>query len=244
MLILLFSRFTLKKTISGRDEAFLRSSLAGIIRSTKYRGDIEISFRIYPHSITILPQNNISRWRVNNYIWWFCAITQLWLITWPLLFLMTLRWQVLEVLWPYKVQRFSHMGDFDDGQWGRGEADDPYYYVQLSEKDWIRTWTRAVKKAVESKTRGSIDWEYTQALNQTHEDQGAIDGQDQVPEIPQTGFTGAGLGLPRRIGNFLVTHAGVGFKWTPAAGFTPTMSIQFSPTRAGMEDGSGWGGDR
>ena len=101
--------FRVTRNVLGLDEEFLRIRLEQLIRSTKYCGALEITFPTQDKHIDIYNPSWINEWR-NGWIRYIFYFSSLWIITWPLLFFLTKRWDVYRVDW-----RFSYKQTTDDG---------------------------------------------------------------------------------------------------------------------------------
>ncbi|TKA74451.1 hypothetical protein B0A55_05072 [Friedmanniomyces simplex] len=115
--------FRLTREVSGLDTEYLTNSVERLIRSTDYRGHTGISFPIADKNVDIYSPHEINRWRTSwiRYLFYF---TFLWLITWPILFFLTKRWEVYRVRWC-----FSYMISQRNGQSCKR-------YSRISEEDW------------------------------------------------------------------------------------------------------------
>ncbi|KAJ5099797.1 hypothetical protein N7532_006798 [Penicillium argentinense] len=84
----------IKRFVGEFDFETFRSELIAYIRSTEYRGHVEITTSI-PHSvITIYSSHWINKMRTNFFIFWFFIVAQLWIITLPLLCLLDQKYEI------------------------------------------------------------------------------------------------------------------------------------------------------
>ncbi|TGZ78764.1 hypothetical protein EX30DRAFT_365765 [Ascodesmis nigricans] len=92
----LCKEFSLTKSVPF-DTNYLTLHLERLIRSTNYRGKTEITFPIHGKTVTIAPENPITAIRYTRWRYVF-YVTFLWLITWPVLWLWTKRWAVVDAV--------------------------------------------------------------------------------------------------------------------------------------------------
>ncbi|KAK4121924.1 hypothetical protein N657DRAFT_647425 [Parathielavia appendiculata] len=135
--------FTLHRRVVGFDEEKLKQKLEALVRGTNYRGTVDITFPVRDAYVLVYNDCKINRWRVTPWIVWMCYLTFLWLITWPLLFFQTKRFEVAVAEWPFSVQ----------------EADGSKRYVSMSEDHIYNLWGRAISRAVLDKRQGTLDQE-------------------------------------------------------------------------------------
>lgn len=96
---MLMIRFTYRRKLNGFDAAPLQSALASHIRSTGYQGHISISPEIANGFITVYSPHWVNTLRNNPFIYWTCIVLQLWILAWPVIFLMERRYQVIRSEW-------------------------------------------------------------------------------------------------------------------------------------------------
>lgn len=118
--------FRIKREIAGFETEYLRNNLNSLIRSTQYRGHLDISFPIEEKNIDIYSPHWVNKWRL-SWIRWIFYLTFLWIIIWPILFFMTKRWSTYTVFWCWSI---SH---HDEEQQVVRKV-----YASMSEKDWIK----------------------------------------------------------------------------------------------------------
>ncbi|KAL8765301.1 MAG: hypothetical protein Q9209_007576 [Squamulea sp. 1 TL-2023] len=116
-------------------------------------------------SATIIVSDHwINRYRHNKFIWWICVIFQLWIFTWPLLWLMTKRWEVFRVEWPCRIYKqpngsWPMAHEFCPYAWtheGQPTNDSSIRVAYQTEEQWVGLWRLAVQQAAESKRRGTL----------------------------------------------------------------------------------------
>lgn len=177
--------FTLHRSITERDTSLIDSRITSYILSTNYRGHISITHLLSPHTTTITTSHPLNRLRHNVYVYWMCIILQLWIITWPVLWLMTRQWAVVEVFWPYRRNTATARM--------RSSGAESWVYVEESEEEWCQRWKYTVTKAVETKWRGGLERPWVQE----------VEGERARTEEPLGGFVGAAVGLFRGISGAL-----------------------------------------
>ena len=82
--------------------------------------------------MTVMSDHWANRARTNVFIWWACVLLQLWIITWPALWFMTKRWEVVEVDFPFKKT---------DKRTQRVE------YVLCSEQDFVQRFAYTISQS-------------------------------------------------------------------------------------------------
>ncbi|KAK4102369.1 hypothetical protein N658DRAFT_468803 [Parathielavia hyrcaniae] len=135
--------FTLLRRVIGFDEEKLKQNLEALVRGTNYRGSVDITFPVRDAHALVYNDCKINRWRLTPWIVWMCYLTFMWLITWPVLFFRTKKFEVAIAEWPFSVQ----------------EADGSKRYVSMSEDHIYNLWGRAISRAVLDKRQGTLDHE-------------------------------------------------------------------------------------
>jgi len=133
--------FTVERRMLGFDEDRVREKLLALVRATNYRGAVSITFPVKDKHITVYNDCKVNQWRNTPLVFWLCALTLMFIFTWPYLFFRTKRFEVVYSDWYYSV-----MGD--NGQ---------RKYVSISEDRWYNMWGRAINRAVLSKRQGVLD---------------------------------------------------------------------------------------
>ena len=203
-------RFTISRQIINYDDKVLIDALNGVLRSTNYRGNINISFKVEDRATTIMSDHPLNHYRTNKVIWWTCIFLQLWIITWPVLWLMTRRWEMLYVDWPCRIYRRS------DGSWPNMDEENPariHEGVQseaadahatnnvrlavMSEQEWVEGWRGAIVRAAEDRKQGRLyesDRRAATAVERRNAERRFESGQ-RAKDARRRGFVGATLGL-------------------------------------------------
>ncbi|KKK23468.1 hypothetical protein ARAM_003972 [Aspergillus rambellii] len=91
--------FTYRRHLHGFDASPMRTSLASHIRSTGYQGHININPSLANGAVTIYSPHWINKARNNGLVFWTCIILQLWIITWPIIWVMERRYEVIRSQW-------------------------------------------------------------------------------------------------------------------------------------------------
>lgn len=183
-----------------------------MLRSTNYRGKISVTFPLEQRATVVMSDHPLNRYRTNPYIWWACVILPLWIITWPVLWLMTKRWQVVSVEWPCRIfQR-------PDGGWPNSDEEVPELVHEgigvaahgtrgagqariavMSEADWVDLWRAAIIRAAESQTHGTLcasDREMTRAIEQRNAERD-YEASQQTRIVLMGSLPNAAMGLLR-----------------------------------------------
>ncbi|KAK6543058.1 hypothetical protein TWF694_006984 [Orbilia ellipsospora] len=131
--------FVMEKVCPGYDTRYLETRLIQLIQSTNYGGNIQITFPTTHNLVKIRPPNKLTELRYNKFIRWFCYLTFLWIITWPVLFFMTRRYNVVRSVWPMSAVDIT----------GRRR-------VKMSEDQWFDYWRLAIRRAVLGRRQGTV----------------------------------------------------------------------------------------
>ncbi|KAL2835587.1 hypothetical protein BJY01DRAFT_252547, partial [Aspergillus pseudoustus] len=91
--------FTYRRRLNGFNVEPMRKSLADHIRSTGYQGQITITHSLSNGAVTIYSPHWINNLRNNRAVYWICIILQLWLLTWPVIWLMERKYDVVRSEW-------------------------------------------------------------------------------------------------------------------------------------------------
>lgn len=121
----------------------MRNVLASHIRDLNYRGSTSFWLKKGYGSVTVYSPHWINRLRTNNFVWWICVLLQLWIFTWPVIWLMEKRYEVARSLWNASLDPGSETGLIKCYPQGRDET-------QLGE-----FWAAAVKQAAWTRQQGS-----------------------------------------------------------------------------------------
>ncbi|KAJ5383280.1 hypothetical protein N7517_001191 [Penicillium concentricum] len=91
--------FTFTRELEGLDTEPLRSELKSYLRSINYRGHIQITASTRNTFVTVYSPHWINRLRNNSFLWWFCVLTQLWIITLIVITFLERRYRVVHSTW-------------------------------------------------------------------------------------------------------------------------------------------------
>ncbi|KAL4928162.1 MFS transporter [Aspergillus undulatus] len=91
--------FTYRRNLQGFSAAPMQKSLTSHIRSTGYQGNICIDPVIANGFITFYSPHWINKLRNNRFLYYGCIILQLWIITWPIIWFMERRYEVVRSEW-------------------------------------------------------------------------------------------------------------------------------------------------
>ncbi|KAG5807282.1 hypothetical protein H9Q74_007964 [Fusarium xylarioides] len=95
--------FRLTRTVTGIDETLFRNSLTNYVRSSNYKGNLTIEFPVADRAVDIYSSNRLNTWRLTTWICWIFYLTFLWIFSWPILFFITKRYQVVSAEWPFSL---------------------------------------------------------------------------------------------------------------------------------------------
>lgn len=133
--------FLLKREMTGFDFPSVKEKLHSLVRSTNYRGHLEIYLETKDGMAEVFNDAKINRWRLIGWLRFAFIITLMFIFAWPYLFFRTKRWEVAVAEWP-----FSRMADGSNRE-----------YVSISEDQWYNMWGRAIIKAVLEKRQKVLD---------------------------------------------------------------------------------------
>lgn len=137
----------------------LRNALSTYIRDLNYRGSVSFSQYSAHGVLTVYSPHWINRLRLNKFVWWAVVILQLWIITWPIIWLMEKRYEVAQTHWNAALEADPTTGLAKCYAQGRDES-------QLAQ-----FWAPAVQQAAWTRRKGEnslltrIDAERLQGLN-------------------------------------------------------------------------------
>ncbi|KAL8900648.1 MAG: hypothetical protein Q9207_005594 [Kuettlingeria erythrocarpa] len=193
-------RFTITRKVTGINYQLITQEVTEVIRGTNYRGHLSITYPVCSRATVIMSDHWINRYRHNTFIWWACVLLQLWIFTWPLLWVMTKRWEVFSVKWPCIIYQQA------DGTWPNFHQTDPDWVVEgrsmddrnvraanLSECNWVEQWKLAIQLTAESRKRGTLtvaDRRVAQAIEDRTKQ-----SQDNHVEARQNEFVASATGL-------------------------------------------------
>lgn len=134
--------FVLERHIEGYDFDLLRRKLESLVRSTNYRGRLNVTFPVQNARVEIYNDCLTNSWRLTKWIQMVFVFTLLFLFAWPYLALCTARWEVVSVRWRLSTVDAEGRKKYSGG---------------LSEERWYNMWARAVHKAVVDRRQGTLD---------------------------------------------------------------------------------------
>ncbi|KAL9622413.1 MAG: hypothetical protein Q9160_003257 [Pyrenula sp. 1 TL-2023] len=184
--------FTFTRTLEHFDSARVQNAITAHIRSLNYRGTITVETHIENAGFTVYSPHWINKLRVNSFVWYLCAILQLWIITWPVIWLMEKRYEVVSCKWYFA----HHVTSSGFRELARG----------YDEEGWVRMWGKAIRKAAEWRRR---DGEYLTRedlqLVEAVREQGELVGEEERARRERSargegGWMDSAVGLVRGIG--------------------------------------------
>lgn len=156
--------FRINRLVHGIEEQFLKERLENLIRSTHYRGNTNITFRVDEKAVDIYNPTLINRWRT-SWIRWIFYLSFLWIITWPILYFTTKWWDVYTVDW--------HFSRVTPG----GQK----IYASRSEYQWFAEHQALIRELVLNKYSGDGDCHPTDIQT------GRNEATPQQAQMPKTG---------------------------------------------------------
>jgi hypothetical protein len=116
----------------------VRTALTSHIRQLNYRGHICIKTELVRGSVTIYSPHWTNRLRNNGIVFWTCILTQLWILTWPILWLLERRYEIVSSEWLSSTP-------------GTGALPIRHYARDRDEASLADYWAPAVKQAAWSR---------------------------------------------------------------------------------------------
>lgn len=140
--------FRIRRTVLGFDETYMKSRLEGLIRSTEYRGHINITFPVEDKYVDIYTSTRINEWRLKKWVCWIFYLTFLWIFTWPYLYFATKWYSVVKAEWI-----FSEVTPAGTKK-----------YATISEEEWFRRWHVGIRRLVLDRFVGEAEYEQLQGV--------------------------------------------------------------------------------
>lgn len=122
----------------------MRNVFTSHIRELNYRGSINCTLKIAQRSVTIYSPHWINRLRTNSFVWWAVVILQLWIITWPIIFFLEKRYEIVNSHW------YASLVPESDSTLVR------CYARGRNESALAEYWAPAVKQAAWSRARDEV----------------------------------------------------------------------------------------
>jgi hypothetical protein len=132
--------FRFDREVTGFDQKLIEDKLHSLIRSTNYRGHLNISFPTENEGVELYSDHRFNRWRNKSWVALLFIVSMTWIFTWPYLFFSTKRYAVVKTVWP-----FSKAGE--DGR---------KVYATISENQWMSRWQKTIEKAALEKRQGML----------------------------------------------------------------------------------------
>lgn len=158
-----WARFTFTRSVSGLDSSVIQSSLKSHLRSLNYRGKVEISTSIANRSVTVYSPHWINRARTNPWIFYPCLLLQLWILTWPLLWLLERKYRVVDAEWRFSRPGAGAGAGAGTGKrfvTGRSEAEVAKEVAPVvTQAAWERRRDGKMLTAQEVETLRQLEWE-------------------------------------------------------------------------------------
>lgn len=156
--------FTLRRQTFYHDSPALEKLLISLVGSTNYRGHLQVSFPVSHNRVMVYSPCWQNRLRDKIWLRWIFYLTFLWIFSWPYLWFVTRRWEVVVTQFPY-----SCCPDCGNRK-----------FVTKSEKDFFEEWKPSLRRAVLGKWQGWVDEEYKSAMER-------YAGSDELNRAPSTG---------------------------------------------------------
>jgi len=118
----------------------IKEGLTQVVRNLNYRGRIKIIFPISNPGVEIYNEHWVNRWRNTTWICMLFYVSMLWIITWPVLFFMTKKYDVVRVDYPFSKK----------------DEDGCTKYATISEQQWLERWKNPIAKAVMDKRQCTL----------------------------------------------------------------------------------------
>ncbi|PQE12434.1 ABC transporter protein [Rutstroemia sp. NJR-2017a BVV2] len=126
--------FMFERRIINHDTIKLKDLLKSLVASTNYRGNVHVHFTTKHKRVIVYSPNTINEWRMTPWVRWLFYLSFLWIISWPILFFLTRRYEVVKAFYQYADKP---VGD----EYGRKPT-------VLSEQEFFNHWEAALRRAV------------------------------------------------------------------------------------------------
>ena len=166
--------FTLERKIINHDQKKLEQLLRSAIYETNYKGHVDIKFLSRYTKLIVYSPGKINEWRTTTWIRWVFYLTFLWIVSWPILFFLTRKYQVVKVNFQY--------ADIPKDDGGNRNC------AVMSEVEWFHLWESTIKRAALARMvcdEACLDDAYRIATAQA--DARGLTSSMQPPQLPQTG---------------------------------------------------------
>ncbi|TEY41005.1 hypothetical protein BOTCAL_0408g00040 [Botryotinia calthae] len=127
--------FIFERKIINHDKSHLEYLLRRIVTSTNYRGQVHVNFPTSHKRVIVYSPHVVNEWRMTTWIRWFFYLTFLWVVSWPILFLVTRRYEVVKCVYQYA-----------DRPAGVGVS--PRKPTVQSEDEFFNHWEAALRSAI------------------------------------------------------------------------------------------------
>ncbi|PYH31584.1 uncharacterized protein BO87DRAFT_428586 [Aspergillus neoniger CBS 115656] len=91
--------FKFSRSLVGFDGSVLISSLTSHLRSLHYRGDISITVDMANRDLIVYNPHWVNKLRNNAWVYYLCIILQVWILAWPIIFLLERRYDIVRSVW-------------------------------------------------------------------------------------------------------------------------------------------------
>lgn len=106
--------FTYTRSLHNIDYDVLRRELTGHLRSLNYEGTISIEPLLLGSRITVYSPHWVNKLRNNAFVFYACVILQLWILTWPVIWLLEKRYEVVRSQWFFSRTSLERTGELID----------------------------------------------------------------------------------------------------------------------------------
>ncbi|KAM0151902.1 hypothetical protein ACHAQE_008308 [Botrytis cinerea] len=127
--------FIFERKIINHDRSHLEYLLRRIVTSTNYRGQVHVNFPTSHKRVIVYSPHVVNEWRMTTWIRWFFYLTFLWVVSWPILFFVTRRYEVVRCIYQYADRR-------------AGVGVSPRKPTVQSEDEFVNLWEAALRSAI------------------------------------------------------------------------------------------------
>ncbi|KAI0994739.1 hypothetical protein K3495_g13442 [Podosphaera aphanis] len=125
--------FIFSRKVINHDTATLYELLRTTIAETNYRGQLYVTFPKSYCKLIVYSPGTINKWRMTTSIRWFFYISFLWIFAWPLLMILTSRYETVKTIFYYADS---------------ADTSNPTRKCKvMSEVEWLQRWKKAIKSA-------------------------------------------------------------------------------------------------
>ena len=126
--------FKFERHVKGLNVRTLQYEIGAVIRTTGYRGQIQVNVEVEKAGFVVRSPHWINKARGNMFVWWTMVILQLWILSWPVIWLLEKKWTPVRADWYTSVE------------YDQGATKVKRYATGLDEAGWVSRWRKGIMK--------------------------------------------------------------------------------------------------